>query len=99
MNKKFICVLILVFAFAGICVAVSLAPNRQQFEEFVQEYQRTYSSSEEYEFRYQNFLQTLTRIENKQKISKSTVSYGITKYADWSEDELMAKKITKKPNK
>jgi len=71
--------------------------TRKQFKEFIQQNDKHYSTPEEFQERYANFLNALERIQHKQEISKDTVSYGITKYSDNCIAEINSRRMKKTP--
>ena len=57
------------------------------FETFVQEYKRSYFSSEEYNLRKANFQAFLKLVDERN--AADTATHGITQFADWSQEEFM----------
>jgi len=70
--------------------------TREQFHRFMEEYNVKYETEVEADFRFATFLKTLERIQHKNEISKNA-KYGVTKYADRTEDELLNMKMPKVP--
>lgn len=59
----------------------------EDFADFVKEYNRRYDSFAQISVKFDNFVRTLKKIEKYQKNQKNVV-FGVTDFADWSEDEL-----------
>ncbi|XP_059047265.1 counting factor associated protein D-like [Achroia grisella] len=61
------------------------------FHEFIQAYGRKYKTQEEYDYRYQNFVNSLIEI-NKLNSEKSSATFGINMFADlaFGEDPTVA---------
>jgi len=73
--------------FILLALAIVVSSNTDQFGEFVTKYSKNYTSSEEYEYRYCNFMNTLSTIEYLQN-SNPLATFGINEFADMSEDEF-----------
>ena len=58
------------------------------FENFVQEYKRSYFSQDEYNLRKENFRAFLKLVDERNAVD--TAEHGITKFADWSQAEFEA---------
>jgi len=54
---------------------------------FVSDYRRSYFSKDEYKFRLGVFSNKLKEIEEQNK-NNDGVTYGITKFADWTQEEF-----------
>jgi len=68
--------------------------ERSQFHQFMQNYNRKYSTIVEYEQRFQNFQASLKRIEELSKKSPSA-KFGINKFSDMSREEFERTRISK----
>lgn len=61
----------------------------QEFQNFIQEFRRSYFSKEEYTFRRSIFEQNLKKIEEMNANPNDEAVYGITDFADWTHEEFM----------
>lgn len=57
------------------------------FEQFVKDHNKQYKDAEERETRYQIFVKSLHKI-NKLNSESPSATYGINKFADYTEDEM-----------
>jgi len=55
---------------------------------FMQKYEKTYASEEEYLRRFVNYLDTLEKIEWQNANKKGNQTYGINKFSDWTYEEF-----------
>jgi C1A family cysteine protease len=60
-----------------------------QFQAFITEYRKSYFSASEYNLRKANFAATLDMIAQR-NAEDPTAKHGITKFADWSQEEFEA---------
>jgi len=82
---------LLVLCLVNIILALESSPKTKlQFQEFIAKYDRHYASHEEYEYRYSNFLANL---EKANKMNQGNAKYGITKFSDYSEQEIRNMKM------
>jgi len=100
---------VVLFALLGIFVAAAFSQYqnvdeitaKQLFSQFVQKYNKRYSSLHEMNSRFENFKLSLQRITERNQKSKHA-KYGITKFSDLAVDEfkntiLMKNTIKDKP--
>ena len=65
--------------------------SEDQFSEFVQRFQKSYATEEEYQYRFGVFMNNLKNIEElKEEAQRRGHAYspGITKFADYSPEEF-----------
>jgi len=85
-------VTILFFLFVS---ALSLSQEEVQFKQFVQQFQKSYSTSEEYQTRFENFKASLARAQRFNSESKHA-RFGPTKFSDMSLEEFQSTMLMKK---
>jgi len=68
-----------------------LKVNLQQFHDFMTKYNRVYKDEEEKAKRFQVFLNNLRHIEVLNRMEQGTAFYGVTKFADLTEEEFSRK--------
>ena len=61
--------------------------EHERFNEFIEDYGKSYESEEEYLQRFANFLVSLQEIEELQAADKGTAVYGVTEFSDYSKEE------------
>lgn len=92
--------LILVLALVGFALSLSFHGNplpqvqEAQFQAFIQKYNKSYVTKEEYNLRFENFKQSIKRINSKNKLSKGVV-YAINKFSDMTPQEFKEKMLMK----
>jgi len=86
-------VLVVALAACVFCAVPSTDETHRKFQDYISKYGRIYSTDEEYQHRYNNFLNTLERIAKKNAASKKHVLYAVTKFADQSEEEIMQRRM------
>ncbi|CAH0385595.1 unnamed protein product [Bemisia tabaci] len=69
----------------------------RQFQAFVHNHGKKYSSLKEEEDRFQVFKENLKTIERLNADEKGTAFYGVNDMADWSKEEFLAKRANLKP--
>jgi len=90
MNSKLILIILLCVALTAIAHKVSHS-DEAKFEKFIHDFDRHYSSHGERHIRFLNFKKTLERIKKENR--HNGASFGITKFADWSEEEFRARNL------
>ena len=61
-------------------------PDHKKFVDFLSKHSKSYGTDAEFQFRFQNFKNSLAAIKN----NKGGATLGLTKFADWSKDEYKA---------
>lgn len=59
----------------------------KHFEQFIKDFNRDYKDEEDKVIHYQAFLKSLDKI-NKLNADNSSATYGINKFADYTEEEM-----------
>lgn len=57
------------------------------FEQFIKDFEREYKDAEDRRVHYEAFVKSLEKI-NKLNSESSSATYGINKFADYTEDEM-----------
>ncbi|XP_015584817.1 uncharacterized protein LOC107262789 [Cephus cinctus] len=70
----------------------------KMFQQFTQDFNKTYSSSKERKNRFEIFKKNLNVIEELQKNEQGTAKYGITMFADLSTKEFRKKYLGLRPD-
>lgn len=68
------------------------------FEKFVKDYEKQYKDEADREEHYQAFIRSLHRI-NELNSKQNTATYGINKFADYTEEETKQMRGLAKPGK
>jgi len=74
---------------------------KYMFEQYKQEYGKTYSTMEEENTRYTNFVNNLKSADERNLLEKQaggSAVHGITKFSDLSQDEFAKRFLTSKPS-
>ncbi|CAH2037356.1 unnamed protein product, partial [Iphiclides podalirius] len=67
------------------------------FEKFVKDYDKQYKDEADREVHYQAFIKSLHRI-NELNAKQSSATYGINKFADYTQEETRQMRGMAKPN-
>ncbi len=63
--------------------------SETEFAKYVSAHGKSYSTQEEYEFRFQQFLRTKENIAKLQSMN-SEAEFGFNQFSDWTEEEYKA---------
>jgi len=87
-------ILIALFAIAAVVVAHKshTAKHKEEFHDFVEQFGREYADESEYNYRFNNFVKNIKKAEKINKKNK-LATYGVTKFSDWSEEEIRSMKM------
>lgn len=67
------------------------------FDIYVKTFDKSYSNEQEYEYRFNIFLESLERISDMNKQSKGIATYGINEFSDMTPEEFKQTKLTNMP--
>jgi len=97
--------LVLFFCFVFLCLAqrgvmkhkaISEALQAAEFEQWMAQYSKVYSTPEEKTLRFSNYKATVARVAQKNKESHGVgATFGVTKFADLSPEEFREKILSK----
>lgn len=90
MIGKTILAVVAIAAIGALYLNTSQVSNYEgEFQNFIQDYRRSYFSKEEYNFRYSVFAENLKKIEEMNANPDDQATYGINDFADWTHEEFM----------
>jgi len=85
-----------IVVFVALVFAIVHASDSELFRKFMVDYNRVYSSNEEFSLRFTNFKNNIRRIDQLNNMPGQLATFGINKFADFSAEEFAAKLLLPK---
>ncbi|KAI5651722.1 cathepsin propeptide inhibitor domain (I29) domain-containing protein [Phthorimaea operculella] len=69
-------------------ILYDLNQAQELFEQFIKQYNREYKDDEDKRIHYEAFVKNLEKINQLNSQPNQTATFGINKFADYTEDEM-----------